>query len=126
MEHIAQVDSRHFLGTGRWIGRRVPYDRTAVGKVFAAHGVAPPGIDAQHDPDELRRCRREGFAAAIDELEPGLTAMASAVRGPTGDVIAALSLSGPTSRLPAARVAELKPLVIREARALGERLGSPA
>lgn len=25
VEHLAEVSSRHFLGTGRWVGRRVPY-----------------------------------------------------------------------------------------------------
>ena len=26
VEHIAQVDSRHFLGAGQWLGRSVGYD----------------------------------------------------------------------------------------------------
>jgi DNA-binding IclR family transcriptional regulator len=122
VEHIAQVDSRHFLGTGQWIGRSVPYDRTAVGKVFLANGSAPPSGSAD-GAAELERCRLEGFATAVDQLEPGLTAMAAPVRGPTGDVIAALSVSGPTSRLSEARVQELRPLVIRQAQILGARLG---
>jgi IclR family transcriptional regulator, acetate operon repressor len=122
VEHIAQVDSRHFLGTGQWIGRSVPYDRTAVGKIFLAHGAVelPSGSD---DGDEMRRCRHEGFATAVDQLEPGLTAMAAPVRGPTGDVIAALSLSGPTSRLSEARVHELRPVLIGQAHALSAALG---
>ena len=53
--------------------------------------------------------RRDGFATAVDELEVGLSAIAAPVRGPTGDVIAALSISGPTLRLTRARVAELAP-----------------
>ena len=122
VEHIAQVDSRHFLGTGQWIGRSVPYDRTAVGKIFLAHGAVelPGGSD---DGDGMSRCRREGFATAVDQLEPGLTAMAAPVRGPTGDVIAALSVSGPTSRLSEARVRELRPVVIGQAHALSAALG---
>ena len=67
--------------------------------------------------------RREGYATAVDELEAGLTAIAAPVHGPTGDVIAALSISGPTLRLTRARVAELAPILVQEARALEARLG---
>ena len=67
--------------------------------------------------------RREGYATAVDELEAGLTAIAVPVHGPIGDVIAALSISGPTLRLTQARVAELAPILVQEARALEARLG---
>jgi IclR family transcriptional regulator, acetate operon repressor len=30
VEHLAQVETRHFLGTGQWVGRIVPYETTAV------------------------------------------------------------------------------------------------
>src|SRR3954464_12076103 len=40
VEHLAQVDSRHFLGTGQWVGRTVDYHTTAVGKVLVAYGAA--------------------------------------------------------------------------------------
>ena len=68
------------------------------------------------------RVRRDGYASAVDELEDGLTAIAAPVHGPTGEVIAALSVSGPTLRLTRARVAELAPVLVQEARALEERL----
>jgi IclR family acetate operon transcriptional repressor len=67
--------------------------------------------------------REDGFATAADELEPGLTALAAPVHGPTGDVIAALSISGPTLRLTPGRVAELMPVLTKEAGALSARLG---
>jgi DNA-binding IclR family transcriptional regulator len=66
--------------------------------------------------------RRDGYATAVDELEAGLTAIAAPVHGPSGDVIAALSISGPTLRLTRERVAELAPVLVQEARALAERL----
>ena len=40
VEHLAQVESRHFLGAGQWLGRSVDYHCTAVGKVFMAFGRA--------------------------------------------------------------------------------------
>jgi IclR family transcriptional regulator, acetate operon repressor len=134
VEHLSQVDARHFLGAGHWVGRRVDYHCTANGKVFLAYGAAPlPSrlrratdrtiVDREALERQLERVRREEFATAIDELEVGLAAIAAPVRGPSGDVIAALSVSGPTLRLQDGRIDELQPIVISEARALGERLG---
>ena len=42
VEHLAQVDSTHFLGAGQWVGRSVDYHCTAVGKVFLAFGRPLP------------------------------------------------------------------------------------
>jgi IclR family transcriptional regulator, acetate operon repressor len=135
VEHLAQAESRHFLGTGQWVGRDVGYHHTAVGKVLVAYGAGelPPGplerttpstiVDRDAFDLELQRVRRDGFATAADELEVGLTAIAAPVPGPTGDVVAAISITGPTLRLPAQRLAELRPPLTKEARALGGRLG---
>jgi IclR family acetate operon transcriptional repressor len=136
VDHLAQVDGRHYLGAGQWVGRRVDYHCTANGKVFLAFGAAelPPGRLARLTTDtvvsratleaELEGVRRDGYATAADELEDGLSAIAAPVHGPTGEVIAALSVSGPTLRLTGERVAELAPILVQEARALGERLAN--
>ena len=135
VEHLAQVESRHFLGTGQWVGRTVDFHTTAVGKVLVAFGAAelPPGrlrrvapatiVERATLDAELERVRAEGFAIAADELEVGLTALAAPVHGPTGDVIAALSISGPTLRLTPARVTELRPELVKQAGVLSARLG---
>jgi IclR family acetate operon transcriptional repressor len=136
VDHLAQVDGLHFLGAGQWVGRRVDYHCTANGKVFLAYGSAelPPGPLARLTTNtvvgraalerQLEAIRRDGFATAIDELEVGLSAIAAPVRGPTGHVIAALSISGPTLRLTSARVAELAPILGEQATALSQRLGN--
>src|SRR3954471_293817 len=97
VEHLAQVDSIHFLGTGQWVGRTVDYHTTAVGKVLVAYGAAElpagrlrrtaPGTIADREALEVdfTRIREDGFATAVDELESGLTALAAPVHGPTGD-----------------------------------------
>jgi IclR family transcriptional regulator, acetate operon repressor len=123
VEHIAQVDSRHFLGAGQWLGRSVGYEHSANGKVFAAFGRAPAGAGGATPANELQTIEREGFATSIDELEVGLTAIAAPVRGASGEVIAALSISGPSLRMPPPRIQELQPILISEARMLGRRLG---
>jgi len=123
VEHVAQVDSSHFLGAGQWLGRSVGYEHSANGKVFAAFGRAPDGAAGATAARELDAVRRDGFATSIDELEVGLSAMAAPVRGARGEVIAALSISGPTLRMTPARIGELEPILTLEAGKLSRRLG---
>jgi IclR family transcriptional regulator, acetate operon repressor len=136
VEHVAQAESRHFLGAGQWLGRSVAYHCTANGKVFMAFGRATTAhpltamtsrtiTEPERLREELTRVRDDGFAEAIDELEIGLAAIAAPVYGPGGKVVAALSISGPTVRMTPARIAELKPVLIDEARSLSRRLGNP-
>jgi IclR family transcriptional regulator, acetate operon repressor len=135
VEHVAQVESRHFLGAGQWLGRAVDYHCTANGKVFLAFDRAPmppppltrytPAtiVDPARLRDELETVRRQGFASAVDELETGLAAIAAPVRGARGDVVAALSVSGATLRMTPRRIQELQTILTDEARTLGRRLG---
>jgi DNA-binding IclR family transcriptional regulator len=137
VEHLLQADGRHFLGAGQWVGRTVDFHCTANGKVFLAFGraLAPAGARAltSHapatitDPGELRieleRVRWDGFAAAVDELETGLAAMAAPVRGASGEVVAALSITGPTVRMTPDRIKDLCKALVAESDSLSARLG---
>jgi IclR family transcriptional regulator, acetate operon repressor len=134
VEQLAQRDSRHFLGSTNWVGRTVPYHASAVGKVLLAFGAArmPGRLEALTprtvtDPRELTRELDEvvsrGYAGAVEELEPGLWAVAAPVTGPTG-VVAALSISGPTVRLPEDRLDELGRRLVDEAAAVSAQLHS--
>jgi DNA-binding IclR family transcriptional regulator len=121
VEHVAQVDSRHFIGAGQWLERTVDYEHSANGKVFLAFGRAPAdAATAIPDGDAIRD---RGCSETVDELEPGLAAIAAPVRGAHGDVIAALSISGPTLRMTPERIAELQSSLIEEAERLSRRLG---
>jgi DNA-binding IclR family transcriptional regulator len=103
--------------------------------VFLAFGAArlPAGplaklaprtiVDRRALARELDRVRAQGYATTVDELEPGLWAVAAPVFGASG-VIAALSISGPTTRLSDGLLDELGRLVVREAAALSRRLGT--
>jgi IclR family transcriptional regulator, acetate operon repressor len=116
VEHLAQEDSRHFVGGTNWVGRRVPYETTANGKVLRAFSAEAPA--------DASAVRARGFAIAVDELEHGLSAIASPVLGADGVAIAALSISAPTIRLPRERIAELVPSLIEEARLVSAQLGN--
>ena len=134
-EAIAQLDGRHLLGATNWLGRQLPLHATAAGKVFLAFSDAalPDGALAAHGPAtivdrdrlarELETVREEGYATIVDELEDGLSAVAAPVRDRDGAVIAALSVSGATLRLPPARLRLLGRVALEQARALSARLG---
>ena len=108
---VAQVDSRYLLGTRDWTEIEVPNHTSALGKVFYSWGALPVpdgGLErlteaTVTDPERLVRegvrARKHGWAVTHDELEVGLTGIAVPVRGPRGEVVAALGLSGPTQRL---------------------------
>jgi DNA-binding IclR family transcriptional regulator len=135
VEHLLQADGRHFLGAGQWVGRSVDFHCSANGKVFLAFGraLAPAGALSAHAPGtitdprvlraELERVREDGFAVAVDELETGLAALAVPVRGASGEVVAALSITGPTVRMTPARIRELCLALAEESARLSARLG---
>jgi DNA-binding IclR family transcriptional regulator len=108
---VAQVDSRYLLGTRDWTEIDVPTHTSALGKVFIAWGVltlphtrlerlTPETITTKAGLEQdAADARDRGYAITVDELEVGLTGIAVPVRGTHGDVVAALGISGPTSRL---------------------------
>ena len=108
---VAQVDSTYLLGTRDWTTEDVPVHCSALGKVMLAHGVVelPEGDLEQLTPHtltdraalrrELDMVTRRGWAVTSDELEIGLSGIASPVRGSGGEVVAALGISGPSTRL---------------------------
>ena len=132
-EHLSQRDSEHFVAVTNWVGRRVPHHVAANGKVFMAFGAAAvPEQLERFTPrtitnrsvleSELASVRNRGYGTAVDELELGLAAVAAPVRNAGGDVVAALSISGPTSRLTADRIERLARLLVEQALSLGRGL----
>jgi IclR family transcriptional regulator, acetate operon repressor len=133
-EAIAQEDGRHLLGATSWIGRDVPDHASAAGKVFLAHGVSEIRsrlerltprtlVERAALEEDLAAVRERGYATLVDELEPGLSVVAAPVRDAGGGVVAALAISGPTTRLPPHRLAVLGRLAIEQADAVSQRLG---
>jgi len=135
VNHLAQVDSRHMIGAANWVGRTVAFHPGANGKVFLAFGAAvlPQGelarftphtiCDREHLMAALDTIRAVGYATAIDEIEVGLSAVASPVRGANGACVAALSISGPTFRLGPSQLDHMGALLVEQAAVLSTRLG---
>jgi IclR family transcriptional regulator, acetate operon repressor len=101
--YLAQVQSPHAIRYASWRGRRVPGGVSALG--LALHGTAPP---------VLRR----------DAVEEGVTAIAAPVHGPSGAIVAALSVTGPTFRLDGGAVDRVTAALAGATAALSRELGA--
>ncbi|MFD0927900.1 IclR family transcriptional regulator [Williamsia deligens] len=139
--NVTEANGGAGIALRTFVGQSCPAHATSSGKVLLA-GLAEarlaPYLGALErftpativtEPalrEELATVRGQGWAAARDELEDGLTAVAAPVRDHTGDVVAALSISGPTFRMGADRIPALSAAAISAADAVSGRLGYTA
>ena len=137
--YLDQVAGPAALSPHNWAGQRIPLHATSDGKVLLAYlteaeltaCLAPPLArftdrtitDLAEFGELLAEVRRRGFATAVEELEAGLTAIAAPVRNAEGNVIASVSASGPSFRIPAERIPALAAAVGRAAAEVSHRLG---
>ena len=118
---LDEVTGHHVVGAGGNVGTRWPLHATSTGKAVLA--FEDNGMERLSTPlraltqktlvnkdsfqPELMIIRRRGYAVTVDELEDGFSGVATVIRSALGDVQGALSICGPTRRLPSARRAEL-------------------
>ena len=72
----------------------------------------------------LSEVRRRGWAQSVGEREPGVASVSAPVRGPSGRVLAALSISGPIERMGRQPGRQHGPSVMAAANRLSEFLHS--
>jgi DNA-binding IclR family transcriptional regulator len=72
---------------------------------------------------EIERVRAQGWAQAVEEREPGLSAIAAPVRSAGGELVAIAALQGPTSRFDERSIEKALPVVLAEADAISRELG---
>jgi len=136
--YLDQAAGSSALQSHNWVGQRIPLHATSNGKVLISElsdddlAAALPDLPRFTDltitsrrklAEELAEVRRVGYALAVDELELGLTAAAAPIRSAHGDIIASMSISGPTFRLDEKRLAEAVPMVVAAALEVSHRLG---
>ena len=135
--YVDQVTPAQTIVMASWVGRRSPAHASSSGKVMLAFGdpavresvlrgrleaVTPKTVT---DPAKLRtildQTRRRGYAASTGELEEGLVTLAAPVLV-DGRAVAAVSLSGPSRRIPARDVSRLARLLMDAAAGVGRRI----
>lgn len=81
------------------------------------------------DPDKLKaklaEIKHQGYGLDSEEMEEGVRCVAAPVFGPDGGAMAAISISGPASRLDETRLEELIPDIIRIATTFSKSLTDP-
>lgn len=74
---------------------------------------------------ELATTRERGYAIDDEEYHPGVRCLAAPVWDPRGGAVAAIGITGATSRIPKKSVAALAKHVCHAARSLSLKLGAP-
>jgi DNA-binding IclR family transcriptional regulator len=136
LDVVAQFDPPRLIRPANYIGRWFPEHASSIGKLLLASYddqrvaalLQPPLkhygpatiVDVEKLMRELARVRRTGYSVTVDELEQGLTAISVGVRSPDGELVAIVSISGPSSRLSSAIRRKLLPHV-RQAAAVIEQ-----
>jgi DNA-binding IclR family transcriptional regulator len=136
--YLDQVAGSSALQPHNWVGQHIPLHATSNGKVLLSELDAEklertllsmPSFTGTTITTkkalraELTDVRERGYALAIDELEVGLTALAAPIRNAHGDVIASMSVSGPSFRLDEQAVEKAIPLLQEAALEVSHRLG---
>jgi DNA-binding IclR family transcriptional regulator len=104
------------------VGAVMPLSRGSAGKVLLAW--APGGVDGRPDAAELRGIRVRGWAESVAEREAGVASVSAPVFGEDGRLRAAVSASGPISRLGERPGQRLSQLVVEAAREIERAAGS--
>lgn len=102
--YVDQRLSQHSLRSHSWLGRIVPIDGTSIGAALEG------------------RVNAEGWTATAKTIEVGITAIASPIYDHSGEIVAAINITGPTSRL-VDRVEKCGRLLAQETAAATSRIG---
>ncbi|MEJ2258190.1 MAG: IclR family transcriptional regulator [Woeseiaceae bacterium] len=118
---LDEISGGHRVAAGGNVGTRWAMHATSTGKAvvaFSDNGLArlperltPLTVKTITSRDaleeQLARIRRRGFAESVDELEDGFSGVGTVIRNASGDILAAMSICGPTHRLTDSRRANL-------------------
>jgi IclR family acetate operon transcriptional repressor len=117
------------------LGRPSIGHATSAGKVLLAFGshTLPDGplvaytpktiVDPARLEAEVEEVRRSGYAVAVDEREPGLSAIAAPIWSAEGELAAILALQGPSSRFTGATLEHAVQPLLACARDISSALG---
>ena len=137
---VGKIDGGGPVGVTERVGYPRPAHCTAIGKVLLAslseaelkaflssadlRPMTPRTITAQPNLEqELQRVRVQGYAIDDEEFAQGLRCLAAPVRNFTGNVVAAIGISGPVWRVTLDRVAQLTEFVKAAGCQLSQELG---
>lgn len=128
---IQAVQSNQAIRRVAQVGTRLPLSVGASSKVLVAYASLSDQEDLLNAPDwpesmdralyrmQLGEIVEKGYAISIEEREPGAAAVSVPILDRSGKIAAALSMSGPVSRLSAETLSEYAPVLKEAAREMG-------
>lgn len=119
---VASVERTTGLRDTVPVGAVLPLSRGSAGKVLLAWAAG--GVDDRPEAAELRGIRVRGWAESVAEREAGVASVSAPVLGADGRLRAAVSASGPISRLGERPGERLADLVVEAARRIEDAPGS--
>jgi DNA-binding IclR family transcriptional regulator len=140
--HIEKVDSPEIVGVSSRVGTRAVPHVTGLGKALLASGpdeeleayiehagkrsLSLSPFDPEAFRAEIALARRRGYSIDDGESSPGVRCLAVAIRGAGDSPLFAISLTGPSGRFTAERMASCVPEMLAVARDLSTRFGGEA
>ncbi|MFM9972094.1 MAG: IclR family transcriptional regulator [Burkholderiales bacterium] len=137
--YINVIESQRALRMSYQVGTRAPLHCTAVGKVLLAHAeeqvleaTVSLGLAAYTDATitattdlrkDLAAIVQRGYALEEEEAELGLRGVAAPVRDFSGQVVAAIGISGPTHRMSKKVLQSYAQDLVEVSGAVSQRLG---
>ena len=119
---VDAVESENELRTIVQVGASLPLGRGSAGKVFLAWGP-PSDEDVEDILQSIATTRRRGWADSYGEREPGVASVSAPIFGPHDHLLAAISVSGPRSRLAPLQAKGYAPAVVEAAQQVERLLG---
>jgi len=119
---VQRVESLQSLRQVVNVGDRLPLARGSAGKLLVALHHLDSGVEGI-DPGEIERIRRQEYAVSFEEREQGLASVSVPIRDDTGQVIAALSIAGPSFRFSAENISTYLQETQQAARRISYQLG---
>jgi DNA-binding IclR family transcriptional regulator len=135
---VAVADTRHALRRDMYVGKILPLHAGSAGRVLLAWNpelaeavlarpLEPITDTTVTSPDLLRelirQTRSDGFAITTAEREDGSSGLSAPVFNSAAELVGALSISGPTIRMPLAKCEEWVDLLVGSAEKLTRTLG---
>ncbi len=123
---VAAAERVHGLRTTVPIGTRLPLSAGSGAQVICAWSdpvtLADVAAAADFPARSLAEIRRRGWAQSIAQREAGVASVSAPVLSPEGDLLAAVSISGPIDRMGRSPGPRFGPVLIRGAYRITEAL----
>lgn len=121
---VLESSPAHATSTGK---AALAFQSDAAIQRFISLGLRRISPNTITDPklllEELARIRERGFAVDNEELTPGTKCVGAPIRSASGNVFAAISVSGPSRRFTQERIDAFSDLVKHYAEAISTQLG---